>query len=218
MRQVLAVLGFYWLLLRDFFASRTRKLWVVVPLLALATWLLMVSAPPKPQDRTLSSLPTPVGFLGEGPVRWHLVLWWRCPACKRLLAGMGPVLEGQKEVPFRVSLYFLDLSPRDAEKTVYTFCRIGEGEPAGILLKRLTFGPEVLPDDLVRSYKDKPCWEEGLRLSGEMRQVLMKQGVSWTPALIQAEERGGRLLAPEPENYDLFLKELGLAGFGGGGP
>lgn len=194
-----------WEAFSQFFQARKEKTWLLfVALLGLGGYLYFLRLPsPPPASRSLEvPLPPPAAVLGTGEGKaWGLVLWWKCPACKRLVTEMGPVLSGEKPWKGRVEVYFYDLSREDEEKTAYFFCR--EDLPPETRLLDLYLG-RILPQEEGHAYRDKPCWQRGLSWSRETRKVLRQNRVEWTPALVL----GNVLQPPEGKVYERFIQEI----------
>ncbi len=187
---------------RRFWEKRKRKslaLWVALAALG-AYFLLGLVELPLPQTRPLKApLPAPAATLGEGEVVWGLVLWWRCPACKRLLERLEPGLLGERPWSRAFHLYFYDLSSEDAEKTALFLCIPGDtGKKLWELSRK-----EVM-EDAVAPLRASPCFLEALERSREAQERLRQNRVDWTPALIL----NGKLLAPEERYYGQFLWDV----------
>lgn len=193
----------FWEELRQFFLARKEKTWLLlVALVGLGGYLysLRLPSPPTAARSLEVPLPPPAATLGEGEKAWGLILWWRCPACKGLVAKMDPALSGEAPWRGRVEVYFYDLSQEDRERTAYFFCR--EDLPPGMRLRLLYLG-NPLSEEEKGAYREKPCWQKGLSWSAEAKERLQRNRVEWTPALV----RGSVLQPPEAGIYERFLQE-----------
>ena len=129
-----------------------------------------------------------------------LVLWWRCPACKRLVEEMAGGVEGRGggEFPKPVALYFYDPTCADRAKTLRYLRAVEEGGDPWLLLLDFAKAPSSQEGNA-------GCESAGLLRAWD--DYFVQIGLGWTPGVLW-EEEGWVLLPPKAETYTRFLEFL----------
>ncbi len=201
LRDVLGSLGRN---LGDFEKRRRKKAWaLLLAVLALAAFFLLKPSSFPEEAREVPPPPAPGAVLGEGEPSGGLVLWWRCPACQRLVSLMeGEIAQGAS---FRraVGVYFLDLSERDAQATRYYLCLVRTGEDPWKAL--LAVEREVRRESPLRI---PPLCPQADRERREWKAYFDAIGLTWTPAVLSKRREAWYLEPPKEETYRTFLTDI----------
>jgi hypothetical protein len=200
LRNALGSLGRH---LGDFERRRRKKAWaLLLAAFALAAFFLFRPSPFPERAREVPAPPAPGAVLGEGELSAGLVLWWRCPACQRLVSLVeGEIARGAR---FRraVGVYFLDLSERDAQATRYYLCLVRAGEDPWKAL--LAVEREVRRESPLRI---PPSCPQADRERKEWKAYFEAIGLTWTPAVLSRRGEAWYLEPPKEETYRAFLME-----------
>jgi hypothetical protein len=190
--------------LSDFEKKRREGAWVLLlALLALAAFFLFKPNPLPAEAKKVPPPPAPGAVLGEGEPTRGLVLWWRCPACQRLISLMeGEVAQG---AGFRraVGVYLFDLSERDAQATRYYLCLVRTGEDPWKALLAVEKGARegdglTVPPSCPQVDRERKEWKA----------YFDTVGVTWTPAVLSKRGEGWYLEPPKSETYTTFLTDI----------
>jgi hypothetical protein len=190
--------------LGDFEKKRRERAWVLLlALLALAAFFLFKPSPLPAQAKKVPSPPAPGAVLGKGEPSKALVLWWRCPACQRLISLVESEIAQGASFRGAVGVYLVDLSEGDAQATRRYLCLVRSGEDPWKAL--LAVEKEVRKGGTVAVPPSCPQVDRGRE---EWKAYFGAIGVTWTPAVLSKRGEAWYLEPPKGETYTTFLMDI----------
>jgi hypothetical protein len=190
--------------LGNFERERRGKAWaLLLALLALVAFFLFKPASLPEEAKEVPPPPAPGAVLGEGEPSRGLVLWWRCPACQRLISLMESEIAQGARFRGAVGVYLLDLSEEDAEATRYYLCLVRAGEDPWKALLAVEKGVReggglTVPASCPQVERERKEWKAYFDAAG----------VAWTPAVLSKRGEGWYLEPPKGETYTTFLMDI----------
>jgi len=190
--------------LGDFEKKRRERAWaLLLALLALVVFFLSKPSPLPQEAKKIPPPPAPGAVLGTGEPTKGLVLWWRCPACQRLVSLMESEIAQGASFRRAVGVYLLDLSEQDAQATRYYLCMVRTGEDPWKAL--LAVEKEVQRGSALRVLPSCPQVDRERR---EWKAYFDAIGVTWTPAVLSKRGEAWYVEPPKGETYTTFLADI----------
>ncbi len=176
---------------------------MLLALLALAAFFFFKPSSLPERAKKVPPPPVPGAVLGKGELSRGLVLWWRCPACRRLISLMESEIAQGASFREAVGIYLVDLSEGDAQATRHYLCLVRAGvDPWKALLavekEAQKGGAVAVPPSCPQVDRERKEWKA----------YFGAIGATWTPAVLS--KRGGTwyLEPPKSETYTTFLMDI----------